>query len=84
MIYTEYPVADCTYTENKLTFLSRGDARLSFRLVIVSEEDKILTQPSVKVLTQDSEWQTETPIKQATKGMTEYKLQGNSWAEIRW
>lgn len=82
MVFTEYPATDFNRKGNILSFFTRGDARLTFRMAIVALQEKPL--PEIKVLKTESETDDVIAPATAKKNYAEYTLHGNSVIKIEW
>jgi hypothetical protein len=83
MVYTEYPATQFTVKDKKLTFFTRGDERLSFRIALLPIDGKAIPQLTVWV-GKEAAMQRVLPTKDATKEYVEYKLNGNLNVKIEW
>jgi len=83
IVFAEYPVTDYKRSKNKLSFFTRGDERLSFRVAITPVEDNKL--PEFTVTSGKYSKAVEVhPEKGAKKDYVEYTLQGDSYITIAW
>lgn len=82
MIFTEYPATNFKKRGNTLSFFTRGDARLTFRLVIVALKGKKL--PDMKVTNKDGK--NDEPFSRSAEkaGYAEYTINGDSNIRIEW
>jgi hypothetical protein len=83
MVFTEYPATQFTANKQVLTFFTRGDERLSFRIALLPIEGKAV--PKVKLWQGIGEDMQELAAeKGATKEYVEYKLTGNRAIKLEW
>jgi hypothetical protein len=83
MIFVEYPSMNFKIKQNTLTFFTRGDERLSFRMSVVPMNDKEI--PEITVITGKGSNAAEvTQEKGGRKDYAEYMLNGNSDIKIEW
>jgi len=80
MVFVEYPATNFKQKKNSLTFFTRGDEKLTFRMAIVPLEDKAL--PDITIT--KSGYREPIPTAAAKKKYTEYTLNGNSQITVNW
>lgn len=84
MVFCEYPATDYKISGSKLSFFTRGDERLTFRMVIVpaKEGGKL---PQLTVTVGKGKDAAEVPMQKGSgKGQFEYILNGNNDVKIEW
>ncbi|PZR22629.1 MAG: hypothetical protein DI539_05240 [Flavobacterium psychrophilum] len=82
MIFTEYPATDFQLRGSAVSFFTRGDDRLSFRMMIVpvDESQKL---PELKIFVMGDSDKVEIESSKNTKKYQEYYLKGNSRVSIK-
>lgn len=83
MFFNEYPATNFRVGQSEVTFYTRGDERLTFRMVIIPlEKGKKL--PDITIATRQTGLFTEVnPIKKQ-KLRLEYNVSGNLKVRIQW
>lgn len=83
MIFNEYPATNFRVGQSEVTFYTRGDERLTFRMVIIPlEKGKKL--PDITIATRQTGLFTEiNPVKKQ-KLRSEYNVSGNLKVRIQW
>jgi len=83
MVFTEYPATQFTTKKQELTFFTRGDERLSFRIALLPIDGKAI--PQVRVWQgMEKDMQELRAEKGSKKEYVEYKITGNRNIKITW
>jgi len=83
VIFSEYPATNFKIKQKTITFFTRGDERLTFRMAIVPMNGDDI--PKLTVVAGKGRNAEEIPQeKGASKDYVEYKLTGNSDVKIEW
>jgi len=80
MIFVEYPATKFEYEGNSLSFFTRGDEKLTFRVAIVPLKDKKIPELTIK---KDGENEPLSPA-QAKDDYIEYYINGDSQIVVNW
>jgi hypothetical protein len=83
MVYTEYPATRFAVKGNKLTFYTRGDERVSFKIALLPLEGKDIPKITVKAGKGKALGEV-MPEKGAAKDYIEYNLHGDSNVALEW
>ncbi|MDV6167137.1 hypothetical protein R1T16_01790 [Flavobacterium sp. DG1-102-2] len=83
MIFTEYPATDFKVGRSAVTFFTRGDQRLSFRMVVVPLA-KGNDLPAIAVTAAKQDLNNEIKPVKSQKQFSEYTLLGNSTIKVSW
>jgi len=84
MVFNEYPATEFKVEGNTLSFFTRGDAKLTFRLAVVPLRGKKVPSLTVISTTGTNETNTIEPQEGATNEYTEYLLYGDSRVQLQW
>jgi hypothetical protein len=83
LVFAEYPVTNFKIKQNTLTFFTRGDNRLKFRVAIVPIEGKDIPKVTVSI-GKGKNAETVEQEKGGSKDYIEYYINGNSDVSINW
>ncbi|MXN93317.1 hypothetical protein GR160_18990 [Flavobacterium sp. Sd200] len=83
MVFSEYPATSFRVQEQSLTFFTRGDSRLQFRIVIIPLE-KGKSLPKTMLYAGTNRSKEEIAPKNNTKDFREYTVYGDSKIKIDW
>jgi len=86
MIYTEYPATEFSVKDTNISFYSRGDERLSFKMAILPLEGRAIPRVTLQAgkAGEDAEMQALNPEKGSNKQYMEFVIHGNSTIKILW
>lgn len=84
MVLTEYPATGYKVGKDSLSFYSRGDNRLNFRMAILPIKDKLPAKIQVIARISGSKKEIIQPESGASTIYIEYKIQGDSRVTIHW
>ena len=84
MVFSEYPSTEYKIDGDKLSFYTRGDAKLSFRMAVIALPDTSVPELVVNSSTGAADVKVIEPESGGSNEYTEYVIQGDSRIEIIW
>ncbi|TRW27180.1 hypothetical protein FMM05_00630 [Flavobacterium zepuense] len=84
MVFTEYPACEHKVGKNTLSFYTRGDSQLNFRMAILPLKDKLPAKITVTGITAGLAKESITPKTGTSATYTDYTLRGDSHLTIKW
>jgi len=84
MVFTEYPATGYKVGKDSLSFYSRGDSRLNFRMAILPIKDKLPAKMQVTARVFGSQEETIKPKSVTKNTYLEYTMNGDSQIKIAW